>query len=81
MEISDKDYFEYKMAMGKWTEEQKFLWEYLSNITSLLAQILKKLPEHETEENELKAQYFMGSHGKSSSVPSKAVRSDFSSRL
>jgi len=39
MEIQDADYFEYRIATGEWTEEQKLHWEFLLTIVKLLSNL------------------------------------------
>lgn len=77
----DRDFIEFKRGMGKWTEDQKLLWDFLTEIMDVMIEIKERLPEkEEEEEEELEAQFKI--QPQSITAPSTPpVKKDFTSRL
>ena len=62
--MNDKDYFDYKRAMGKWTTDQELLWDYLQSITELLTKISQQLGDQKPEDEMLTGIPLTSKHNK-----------------
>ena len=74
MEIPNKDYFEYKRGMGKWTPDQELMWDYLSTIVDLLTKLNEKDGFTKVEDSLKTGLPPLGSGGRGVSVNNSWVR-------
>lgn len=72
----DKDYLEYLRGTGKWTEEQKLMWDFLTEMMDILVEIRACLPE--IKKDEMMAQFRIQPQQSSSGV--QPVKKDYTSR-